>query len=282
MMKDKHVIEALGKAKVTIEDGKVTSVSEPIVKYCPIFNKYHNIKELTPESIQKNIEYRIDDFGMCTPQRKLKMDDMLSVGVSEILRTNVYKGNIDCVVGVCDGAGTVIMNDPDIIQGVGGRVSGLVSTTPIPEVINGLGRENVLDPDFASIDPLAGIKKAMEEGYKNIAVTLLPSPLVKEIREITKDFDINLYIFVAHTTDTSEKLAKELFENADIVTECASKYIRELAEKEKPYYYGTAVPIYAVSNIGKKFLDTRLEYINKGKSSKDYPQSTKDIPNPLI
>ena len=38
MVKDYHVIEALGKTEVVIENGKVTSVGEPLVDYCPIFD----------------------------------------------------------------------------------------------------------------------------------------------------------------------------------------------------------------------------------------------------
>ena len=36
MIKDKHVIEAIGRAKVTIENGKVTKVEQPEIDYCPI------------------------------------------------------------------------------------------------------------------------------------------------------------------------------------------------------------------------------------------------------
>ena len=38
MSQDKHVIEALGKTRVTIEDGKITSIGEPEIDYCPIRN----------------------------------------------------------------------------------------------------------------------------------------------------------------------------------------------------------------------------------------------------
>ena len=63
---DKHVVEALGKAKVTIQDGKVVDVGEPIIEYCPLFDKHRGIKELTKDEIEKNLQFRIDDFGMCT------------------------------------------------------------------------------------------------------------------------------------------------------------------------------------------------------------------------
>lgn len=282
MVKDKHVIEALGKARVTIEDGKVTKIEEPEIEYCPIFDKYHKIKKISKDDIRKNIEYRIESFGMCTKNRQLKMDDMLSVGISEILRSNVKLGNIDCVVGVCEGTGTLLMTDADLVQGVGGRVSGLVCTTPIPEIIEKIGKDDILDADTARIDQLEGLNMAIDRGYKNIAVTVMPGPLVEEIRNYPVDDDVNVYIFVAHTTNTPEKCVKMLFENADIVTACASKAIIEYAQIKKPYYYGSSVPIYATSSEGRRLLDARLNDINKKASINDYPQDISKMARKLI
>lgn len=70
---DEHVIEALGKARIKIKNGKVVEVGEPMLNYCPIFDKFRGIKHLDKKSIQENIQFRIDDFGMCTPDRKLRM-----------------------------------------------------------------------------------------------------------------------------------------------------------------------------------------------------------------
>lgn len=272
MTEDKHVIEALGKTRVTIENGHITSIGNPEIDYCPIFGKYHNIQKITADDVKKNIEYRIEDFGMCTKDRVLKMDDMLSVGISEILRSNLEYGSIDCVVGACEGCGTLIMDDADLVQGVGGRVSGLVSTTPIPEIIERVGRENVLNPKTAELNQLKGLKMAIEKGYKEIAVTIIPCSMVKDIRKYEIPEGVNVYIFVAHTTGVTIELTKELFEYADIVTACASKNIIEYAQIKKPYYYGNAVPIYAVSENGRRFLDCRLKHINKPLSTNDYPQ----------
>lgn len=282
MKNDEHVIEALGKTRITIKDGKITDIQEPLIEYCPIFGKYHNMEKITKEEIRKNIEYRIDDFGMCTNKRVLKMDDMLSVGISEILRSNLEMGNIDCVVGACEGVGTVLLTDPDIVQGVGGRVSGLVSTTPIKEVIDGVGIDNVLDPDEATLNPLEGLKMALNRGFKNIAITILPSDMVKILREYPVDDDVNVFILVAHTTKTKKEDVKMLFDNADIITACASKNIIEYAQIAKPYYYGNSVPIYAVSDNGKHLLDTRLDCIGKPHSVRDYPQDLSKMARDLI
>ena len=281
LVKDKHVIEALGKARIVIEEGKITSIDSPVIDYCPIFGKYHNIQKITKEDIRKNIEYRIDDFGMCTKDRVLKMGDMLSVGISEILRSNVELGNIDCVVGACEGAGTILMTDSDLIQGVGGRVSGLVSTTPIKEIIEQIGEKNVLNPKTAELNPMGGLKIAIERGFKDIAITILPSPMIHELRVMEVPEDVNVYIFVAHTTLATKDEVEMMFEDADIVTACSSKNIIEYAQIKKPYYYGNSVPIYAISDNGKKFLDARLTHINKPLSVNDYPQDLSKMSKPL-
>ena len=282
MVKDYHVIEALGKTEVVIENGKVTSVGEPLVDYCPIFDKIDDAKHLTPEFIKWNIEKRIREFGMCTPQRVVKMPDMMSFGISEILKTNTELGLIDCVVGVCEGVGTLLMTDPEIIQGVGGRVSALVSTTPIPEVIENVGAQNVINPETADLDPIKGLETAIERGFKNIAVTILPGQIIKEIAEYPTPDDVNVYIFVAHTTNASDEDVKIAFEYADVITACSSNKVRNYAEKEKVHYSGSKVPIFAITDKGREFLDNRLEKIGKPLTVNDYPLDLENHPNPLI
>lgn len=284
MVDDRHVIETLGKVKVVIENGEITEVGSSEMKYCPMFHAMHKVDELNEEFIRKNINFRIRDFGMCTPQRVVEMDDLVTVGISEILKTNMENGSIDCVVGACDGAGTVIMTNPRVVQGVGGRVSGLISTTPIPEVIEKLQQKDsiVLDPETAELNQLEGLKIALEKGYKNIAITVIPSPMIKELRQYPVDDDVNVYIFVAHTTGVSAEEAEMLFENGDIVTACASKEVRGYADEHKPYYYGVKVPIFCATENGRRFLDNRLEKIDKPLSSRDYPRNKDDSPHKLI
>lgn len=282
MLNDKHVIETLGKAEVVIENGEITYIGDPIVDYCPIFKKLHDADVLSKEYIKWNIEKRIREFGMCTPNRILQMDDVLSFGISEILKTNTEMGLLDCVVGVLEGCGTILITDPDTIQGVGGRVSALVSTTPIPEMIDKIGPENVLNPQTCELNQLEGLKMAIDKGYKNIAVTILPCDMIQEIRELEIPDDVNVYIFVAHTTDASLRDAEIAFEYADVITACASKTVRDLAEKNEVYYSGSKVPIFAVTEKGREFLDNRLEKIGKPLTSKDYPLNEVNIPNPIV
>ena len=284
MVEDRHVIETLGKVEVVIENGEITSVGSSEMTYCPMFHAMHGVDELNEEFICKNINFRIEDFGMCTPDRVVEMDDAVTVGISEILKTNMEKGNIDCVVGACDGAGTLLMTNPRVVQGVGGRVSGLISTTPIPEVIKKLeDRDSViLNPETAELNQLEGLKLALDKGYKNIAITILPSPMVKDIRDYPVDDDVNIYIFVAHTTGIEPDNVGMLFDNADIVTACASKAISEYADKYEPYYYGVKVPIFCASEDGRRLLDIRLEKIGKPLSTNVYPRNKDDAPHKLL
>lgn len=284
MVKDYHVIETLGKVRVVIENGEITEVGSSEMKYCPMFHAMHNVDELNEEFIRKNINFRIRDFGMCTPERVIEMDDLVTVGISEILKTNMEKGNIDCVVGVCDGAGTVIMTNPRVVQGVGGRVSGLVSTTPIPEVIRKLEEKGsvVLYPETAEMNQLEGLKAALEKGYKNIAITVIPSPMIEELRQYPVGDDVNVYIFVAHTTGVERDVAEMVFENSDIVTACASKEINDYADEHEVYYYGVKVPIFCASEDGRRLLDVRLEKINKPLTTTDYPRDKRDYPHKLL
>ncbi len=275
---DEHVIEALGKARIVVKNGKVVEVGEPQINYCPLFDKYRGIKELTLEAIKENIEFRIQDFGMCTGDRKLRMKDFLSFGVSETLGTLLDENIIDCAVIVSEGCGTVIVTDPEFVQGMAGRISAFLSTSPITEIIDTIGSQNVLDPESAEINQIKGALKAIDMGYKNIAVTILSPDDAKKLRSIEKEHEnINIYIFAAHVSGMSKEDAEALFDTADIITGCASKYIREVGENRKAFTAGASIPIYGVTEAGESFLKRRIEKIGGLKDKKDAK-----IPDPLI
>lgn len=274
-----HIIEALGLSRITIKDGKVVSVSEPEVEYCPLFDHHRGIKKLTKEVIEKNIQFRIDDFGMCTADRQLRMKDFLNFGISEIMCTLLDNEVIDCVVMVLEGCGTLIVSEPELVQGIGGRVSGLVKTSPIPELIAEIGGENIVDPENATINQIEGIKLAISKGFKNIAVTIALASDAEKIKKLKQENpDVNIYVFVVHTTKRTPEDARALFDICDVATACASKHIREIGEKESIKIVGQSIPIYARTEDGKRFLEMRLEKIGGEKPKKDNP----DLPYPLI
>jgi len=270
---DEHVIEALGKAKIIIRDGKIVSLGEPMIKYCPLFHKYRGIKELNKKTIRENIEFRIRDFGMCTPERELRMRDFLSFGVSEIISTLLEEDLIDCAVMVCEGAGTVLITEPEFAQGVGGRISGVIKTSPIKRIIKELGEENVLEPKTGRIDQSMGVKKALNQGYNSIAVTVADAEDAVKIRELGR----RVYIFAVHLTGITRKEAKTFFQNADIITSCASKHIRYIGDEKALFKAGYSIPIYAATKAGEKFIKKRIEKIGGLKEKKNPP-----LPYPLI
>jgi putative methanogenesis marker protein 8 len=256
-----HVMEIMGKTKVVVENGEVVEVGEPLIDWCPLFEKARGIKQITREEVKKNMEFRIKDFGMFTSNRKLEMDIFVGFGASEVMMTGLNKGIIDTTVTVCDGAGTVITNNPTLVQGMGARISGLVETEPIDEVINGIDKRGgiVLDPSTASIDPISGVKKAAELGYKKIAVTVVFPETAKELREIESQLGLDLTIIVAHVTGIDRESAEELAKYTDIITSCASKNVRDII---KPLVQvGTAVPLFALTQKGKELLLERAKEV---------------------
>ena len=256
-----HIMELLGKTRVVVKDGKVIEVGEPEVEWCPLFAKMRGIKKITPEEVKKNIEFRINDFGMFTDKRCLELEDFVGFGASEVMMTGLRRGLIDTTVTACEGAGTVISNSPTLVQGMGGRMSGLVETEPIDSIINGIIERCgiVLDPSTAKINPVAGVKKAAELGYKKIALTVAFAKTAKELRKLEAELGLDLIIIGVHVTGLDREEAQVLLENSDIVTSCASKHMRDLV---KPLaQVGTAVPLFALTQKGKELVIERAKDI---------------------
>jgi putative methanogenesis marker protein 8 len=256
-----HIMELLGKTRVIVKDGKVIEVGEPEVDWCPLFAKIRGIQKITPEEVRKNMEFRINDFGMFTDKRRLELEDFVGFGASEVMMTGLSRGLLDTTVTACEGAGTVISNNPVLVQGMGGRMSGLVETEPIDAIINGITERGgiVLDPATAKMDPVAGVKKAAELGYKKIAVTVAFAETAKELRKLEAELGLDLIVIGVHVTGLDKEEAQTLVENADIVTSCASKPVRDLV---KPLaQVGTAVPLFALTQKGKELVIERAKDI---------------------
>src|SRR4030067_2682688 len=144
-----HIMELFGKTRVVVKDGKVVEAGEPVADWCPVFSKFSNVSRLTSDEAKKNLEYRIRELGMFTPQRRFDYGVFVNFGASEIMMTALACGLIDSTVTVCDGAGTVITNNPSLVQGMGALMSGLIETEPIPEIIAGIESRGGSVPDTA-------------------------------------------------------------------------------------------------------------------------------------
>jgi putative methanogenesis marker protein 8 len=258
MTRDRHVFEALGKTKVVVENGKVVEVGTPLLRYCRLWEKIRGIKELNERTVKENIEFRIRDFGMCTGERVVEMDAFVGFGASETFMTALRRGLLDCTITVCEGAGTVITANPALVQGIGARLSGVIETAPIEGIIKKMKDKGgqILDPP--RIDQAAGVQMALELGYKRVGVTVSTLEDAQHCRAMSK----HAVIFGVHLTGISRKDAGEFCDIADLITACASPHIRELAKEKALLQAGTAVPIFALTRIGKDLLLERAKEVD--------------------
>ncbi len=256
-----HVMELFGRTRVVVKDGKVVDVGEPAAQWCPVFSKTAGVSKLTAHEAKKNMEYRIRELGMFTPQRRFDYGVFVNFGASEIMMTALRRRLLDTTVTVCDGAGTVISADPELVQGMGALMSGLIETEPIPEIIAGIETRKgvVLDKEKARIDQVMGLEKACELGYRNIAVSIVDPQDAPRLRAIEKEREINLILIGAHLSGLKCRNAGEFIESLDIVTGCASRTVRDLI---KPVLQmGTSVPMFAMTQKGKELLCERAKEV---------------------
>jgi putative methanogenesis marker protein 8 len=255
---DEHIIEAIGRSRIVIRDGKVVEVGDPIIADCPLAKRFaYPIPAITKDAIKANIEHRIKAFGMCTADREVQDSrEFVGFGASELLSFGLKTGSIDAVVLACDGAGTVIVTKPEMVQGIGGRMSGLVRTSPHSSVMDRIEQAGgiVLDKKHAIIDQIAGVALAVSEGYRMIAVTVATPDIAAAIRKIHPD----IFIFAVHVTGLSAEDAKSLVDASDLVTACASRTIREIAGSKALLQAGISVPVFAMTRRGKGLIIEKI------------------------
>jgi putative methanogenesis marker protein 8 len=225
---------------------------------CPLAKRFaYPIPDISADSVKSNIEHRIRAFGMCTPDRDvLDNREFVGFGASELLSFGLHAGLIDAAVLACDGAGTVVVTRPAMAQGVGGRMSGLFSTCPYPQVIDRIenGGGHVLDREHAMIDQLAGVALAAKKGFRKIAVTVARPETAETIRRIHPD----TLIFGVHVTGLTKEEAERLVSASDLVTSCASKTIREAAGPKALVQAGITIPIFAMTKKGKELIIEKM------------------------
>jgi len=255
---DEHIIEASGRARIVIRNGKVVKVGDPLIRDCPLAKRFaYPIPEMTKEHIAANITHRIQAFGMCTPDREVEdKREFVGFGASEIISFGMRAGMLDAAVIACDGAGTVIAPTPSLVQGIGGRMSGLVSTTPYQSVIRRIEAAGgiVVYPETGSMDQVGGTSRAVGEGFSRIAVTVALPQDAEAIRGLYP----NVLIIAVHTTGLTVDEAKTLVGAADLVTACASGSMREIAGAAALVQAGVSVPVFAITEKGKEIIIEKI------------------------
>jgi len=263
--KDLHIIRFYS-SYVAISNGMVSVVTEPHMKYCPLAGVlYKGLNSSSDPSIikgiiKKAVEDKINDFGFFTGERRLSGSDIaVPFGASEILMYALRRRVIDAAVVVCDGAGTVIVDKPDIVQGIGARMNGIFYTSPVKGIMEKLENAGVriLSGDGA-IDQIKGVEKAASLGYRNIAVTVNASmnePL-DILREIEKKLSISFISMAVCTTGIADKRVMEIVRNADIVWSCASEGVREIAGKKAIMQLSKIIPVFVLTEKGLGLVDS--------------------------
>jgi len=282
--RDEHIIEAIGRCRIVIRNGKVVEVGEAQIKDCPLAKRFaYPIPDIRAESVKANIEHRIRAFGMCTPDRDvLDNREFVGFGASELLSFGLHAGLIDAAVLACDGAGTVVVTRPAMAQGIGGRMSGLFSTCPYPQVMDRIenGGGFVLDREHARIDQLAGVALAAEKGFRKIAVTIARPEPAEAIRRIRP----NTLIFGVHVTGLTKEEAERLVSVSDLVTSCASKTIRDAAGPKALVQAGITIPIFAMTKKGKELIIEKMRQTSEPALIKPtkLPSLGDQQPRPLV
>lgn len=250
---------------VTVSGGKVIGVSDPALTYCPLANSlYKNFRTLDTldkrafkNSVRDAVEEKISQFGFFTEDRKIHQEDIsIPYGASEMLMYALRKRQIEAAVIVCDGAGTVISSNPEIIQGIGARMNGLFFTTPFRSLVKRLEQNNCIVIPGGKIDQIDGVKRAIQLGYGNIAVTVngFSGENLSEMRELERMHDVSITIIVVCTTGTGKERILEIKKYADLVWSCGSEDIRKSIGREAILQMSTIIPVFVLTRKGINFV----------------------------
>lgn len=267
--RDLHILRYFS-SLVSVSNGKVVKVTSPALSFCPLASHLYKglrkvdraDKKAVKLEIKKAIESKIRDFGFFTSSRVFSEDKRaVQYGASEMLAAALKRKAIDAAVVVCDGAGTVITDNGNIVQGIGARMNTLVRTSPIPETISLLSRSSChMVSELALIDQLRGVKKAIASGYKRIAVTVSghDSSILKKIRSLECD-GIDVIILSVCTTGISAFQAGQIKRYADIVWSCASNKVREYIGRAAILQVSKQIPVFVMTGKGVEFIASYAE-----------------------
>ncbi|MBL7060959.1 MAG: DUF2099 family protein [Actinobacteria bacterium] len=257
-------------AFVAISNGKIIKVEKPLVHYCPLFKSLFSYKSINKKSIIDKFEKQKDERGMFTCHRKISDEKIIvPFGASEMMMYALKRGNIEAAVIVCEGVGTVITSEPGVVQGIGAYMNGIFYTSPIREVISKIEENNsyVLSSIDAEIDQLKGVGKALNYGYRNIAVTVRgdEDDIIFKIMNLEQEYNANIVILVVCNTGIDEEQAMNIKIGGDLIWACASKHVRDIIGPESILQVGMKIPVFVVTKKGVNFITSYSKDSNLGK-----------------
>jgi putative methanogenesis marker protein 8 len=247
---DLHITRALG-AVVVVSAGRVIDVdSSGALRSCPMQLWFGSAEPA------EYVQQKIDEFGHFRCSRQTQRDDIVvPYGTSEMFMKALTRGIIDCAITVSDGAGSIITDNPSVVQGVGARMNGVFYTTPIKEVIERYRELGCIVFDDARIDQHRAVRTAASAGYHRIAVTVnaFYGETYREIRGLEQDLGIDILLAAVCSTGVSEERAQELTRYADIGWSCASHHVREYGRSAVlQLTYG--IPVFIYSRKGLELM----------------------------
>ncbi len=255
-VKGEHEIYCCG-ARVRISQKGVEVLTEPTVDYCPLHESLYGTKKIDAESVRKSVEKKVAGFGFCCGDRAFAGEPIVAYGASEMMQVWLDKGLIDCAVVVCEGAGTVIAVKGELVQAIGARLTGIIKTSPISEVIERVEASGgtVLDKTTARIDQVEGVKRAFDLGFKRIAVSVagFQAKAISKIREFETSPKTDVLVFSVCNTCVDRSAVKHIAK-ADIVCASASKILRTEIGSRALMQLGMTIPVYTLTDKGKRLV----------------------------
>jgi len=260
-VKGEHEIYCCG-ARVRISEKGIKVLTKPLVEYCPLHEALYGTKRIDAEAVRKSVEMKIAGFGFCCANRLFDAEPIVAYGASEMMRVWLEKGLNDCAVVVCEGAGTVLTSRGSLVQAIGGRLTGIIKTSPIPEIITRIKNEGgvVLDEKKATIDQVAGVKRALSLGFRRVAVSVagFQSKAISEIRSLEAGEKADVLVFSVCNTCVGERDVKHIAK-ADVVCTSASKILRNRIGEKAMAQLGVVIPVFVLTEKGKKLILAYLE-----------------------
>jgi len=247
---DLHITRALG-AIVVISNGEVIDVdTSGALRSCPMQAWFGSAEPA------EYVRQKMEKFGHFGCSRQTRQDDIVvPYGTSEMFMMAMRRGIVDCAITVSDGAGSIITDNPSVVQGVGARMNGVFYTTPIKEVIERYRNLGCTVFDDARIDQSRAVRAAASAGYRKIAVTVnaFYGESYKDVRALEEELGVDITLAAVCSTGVSEERGDELTRYADIGWSCASGHVRSLARSAiLQLTYG--IPIFVYSPKGLELI----------------------------
>ena len=255
-VKGEHEIYCCG-ARVRISEKGIEVLSEPLVEHCPLHEALYGTKHIDVEAVRKSVKTKITGFGFCCRNRDFDAEPIVAYGASEMMRVWLEKKLVDCAVVVCEGAGTVITTNGRLVQGIGARLTGIIKTSPVREVIERIGADGgvVLEKTSAQIDQLEGVRRAFDLGFKRVAVSVagFQAKAISEIRDFEAAAGLDVLVFSVCNTCVG-KTDVDHIAKADVVCASASKLLRMEIGSKALLQLGVTIPVYASTEKGKRLV----------------------------